>query len=87
MEALTHYHKVDTFLWFYVSGILRRLIVRAVEDSPLGCGASLSLPEADALLQFLDEMQFAYMHPRSTSRRVSLAARDFMSRENRSANP
>lgn len=74
MEAptLSHYHRVDTFLWYDVVRTIQRLCVSSMECAAAEGGAPLTLSEVDLMLDFLHQMEFAYVHPRRSSARVRL---------------
>lgn len=67
VAAEMHYHKVSDVNWHQVSHLLRTLCVRFVEGHHKPITLSLSLDMVETLLSFVDEMQFAYIHPRSSS--------------------
>lgn len=72
VNSLTHFHRVDTFLWFDVVRCLQRLCVSSMECSGHHGRAPLSLSEVDLMLDFIHQMEFAYVHPRRTSARCRL---------------
>lgn len=67
VEAEMHYHKVSDVNWHQVSHLLRTLCVRFVEGHHKPVTLNLSSDLVESLLSFVDEMQFAYIHPRSSS--------------------
>ena len=75
-----HYHRVDTVLWLDFS---RYLLDMQRQRPYAGKALTVRFPLAffDQLDAFLDQMRFAYIHPRSTSARYDFA------KANRTANP
>lgn len=67
VAAEMHYHKVSDVNWHQVSHLLRTLCVRFVEGHHKPITLNLSSDLVESLLSFVDEMQFAYIHPRSSS--------------------
>lgn len=63
---LRHYHRVQDDVWRSVRNLLQRLLCMRIDGNAPGC-LSLDDEACNALLVFLDEMQLAYIHPRSTS--------------------
>lgn len=62
-SGLAHFHLCSDSAFFDVSKLLRSLCVSYVEKQQI----QLSQDIINSCLCFLDEMQFAYIHPRSTS--------------------
>lgn len=69
----SHYHRVATSTWLTVRAFLSTLLITRVEKQAHRFPVSLSDEEANALLTFLDEMRFGYIHPRSTSARMDFS--------------
>lgn len=72
-DPLAHYHRVNTCLWLCVASLLQRLVVSSVAATGQEQPAVITRDDAQMLLDFLDEMEFGYIHPRRTSRFVSLS--------------
>lgn len=64
-----HYFRVSKTTWSSVRTVLQSLLVARVN---LGESFLLTLPSerANDLLDFLEQMKWGYIHPRSTSHRV-----------------
>lgn len=69
----SHYHRVATATWLAVRAFLSTLLITRVEKQARRFSVTLSDDEANALLAFLDEMRFGYIHPRSTSARTDFS--------------
>lgn len=67
-----HYHRVPTDLWLVVARSLERIIVDILECPSDSRCAWLNAQHAQVMLDFLDEMEFGYVHPRRSSLRRSL---------------
>lgn len=65
--GVSHYHLCSDTTFFEVASLLQALCVSFVDKKQI----TLSPCLVDTVLQFLDEMQYAYMHPRSTSARFA----------------
>ena len=87
MESISHYHRVDTCLWLCVARSLQRLVLAIVERPDAPDASWLNRNHAEMFCQFLDEMEFGYVHPRRSSvrRRISPYRRE--ASQNRPAYP
>lgn len=70
----SHYHRVATITWLAVRAFLSTLLITRVEKRTHRFSVTLTDDVANALLAFLDEMQYGYIHPRSTSARIDFLA-------------
>ena len=75
-DGLTHYHRVSDSLLRDVSILLRSLLLHYVDAGTRPLTLCLSYDQANSIFLFLDEMQCAYLHPRSTSARMMFAYSD-----------
>ena len=67
--GLTHFHKVHDLVYARVESLVRSIVVKYVNGQrrvQINVNADL----AQCLYDFIDEMKFGYMHPRSTSARM-----------------
>lgn len=71
---LTHFHRVSDCLLRDVSNLLRYLLRHYVDAGTRPLTLCLDYNQANSIFLFLDEMQCAYLHPRSTSARIMYAA-------------
>jgi len=62
-----HYHRVDDSCYLVVVHLLRYLLTSRIDSQSKAVLVNLSDELANTLLDFLDQMEYAYMHPRSTS--------------------
>lgn len=69
--ALAHYHKVDDELAFSVLNLLRQIVIRRV-DKGEHVSIHISEEQAQIIVDFLDQMNLAYIHPRSSSARYEM---------------
>lgn len=69
----SHYHRVATSTWLTVRAFLTTLLITRVEKRTHRFSVTLTDDVANALLAFLDEMRFGYIHPRSTSSRMDFS--------------
>ena len=69
--ALAHYHKVDDELCFSVLNLLRQIVIRRV-DKGENVSIHISEEQAQCIVDFLDQMNLAYIHPRSSSARYEM---------------
>ena len=69
--GLTHYHKVHDTVYMGVERLLRTLVVKYVEGNRR-VQVKMDADTAQCLYEFLDEMKWGYLHPRSTSARMLL---------------
>lgn len=73
-KSRMHFHKCEDAVLIVVFNILKALLRQRVNSGSNSITLSVSDDDFDTLLDFLDEMSFAYMHPRSTSARFSMLA-------------
>lgn len=71
-----HYHRCSDLSYSCVAEFLQQLIAYRINNGSGKVVVTITDEFADAALAFLDEMQFAYIHPRSTSHKF------IMNREN-----
>lgn len=69
--ALAHYHKVDDELCFSVLNLLRQVVIKRV-DKGEHVSIHISEEQAQCIVDFLDQMNLAYIHPRSSSARYEM---------------
>ena len=69
--ALAHYHKVDDELAFSVLNLLRQIVIKRV-DKGENVSIRISEEQAQIIVDFLDQMNLAYIHPRSSSARYEM---------------
>ena len=69
--ALAHYHKVDDELCFSVLNLLRQVVIKRV-DKGEHVSIHISEEQAQIIVDFLDQMNLAYIHPRSSSARYEM---------------
>lgn len=69
--ALAHYHKVDDELAFSVLNLLRQIVIKRV-DKGANVSILISEEQAQCIVDFLDQMKLAYIHPRSSSARYEM---------------
>lgn len=69
--ALAHYHKVDDELAFSVLNLLRQIVIKRV-DKGEHVSIHISEEQAQIIVDFLDQMNLAYIHPRSSSARYEM---------------
>lgn len=69
-----HYHRCSDYSYTCTAELLRSLLIRHVESGGASVCVHLSREVADAIFSFLNEMKFAYIHPRSTSHRFIMQA-------------
>lgn len=68
-EFEMHYHKCADSCYKFVAALLQSLVSNFVSSQHRPQVVQLSVEHAQILLDFLEQMQFAYIHPRSTSAR------------------
>lgn len=64
---LCHYHKVDSLLWLEVKNWLQQVLKARIEQSTEKPTIFLSTSMGNDLMEFLREMECAYIHPRRDS--------------------
>lgn len=64
-----HFHRVSDGAYSVVVHLLRYLLTSRINSQSQIVNVNVSDELSNSLLDFLDEMEFAYMHPRSTSAR------------------
>ena len=69
--ALAHFHKVDDELCFSVLNLLRQVVIKRV-DKGEHVSVHISEEQAQIIIDFLDQMNLAYIHPRSSSARYEM---------------
>lgn len=69
--ALAHYHKVDDELAYSVLNLLRQIVIKRV-DKGANVSIHISEEQAQSIVEFLDQMNLAYIHPRSSSARYEM---------------
>ena len=69
--ALAHFHKVDDELCFSVLNLLRQVVIKRV-DKGEHVSVHISEEQAQIIVDFLDQMNLAYIHPRSSSARYEM---------------
>ena len=69
--ALAHFHKVDDELCFSVLNLLRQVVIKRV-DKGEHVSIHISEEQAQNIVDFLDQMNLAYIHPRSSSARYEM---------------
>ena len=69
--ALAHFHKVDDELCFSVLNLLRQVVIKRV-DKGEHVSIHISEEQAQCIVDFLDQMNLAYIHPRSSSARYEM---------------
>lgn len=70
---LSHYHRVDTFLWYHVRSIMQGVVLDSLRLRPAPVVLCLDNSDLDGIVEFLLQMDTAYVHPRATSRRILLS--------------
>lgn len=71
--TIRHYHRVDTLLWLGVARMLQRLAVAALDEPSQVISCYVGRSQVVMIWEFLDEMEFGYIHPRRSSIRRSLS--------------
>ena len=66
-DGVSHYHLCSDLAFYAVAELLKSLCVSFVERRQM----KVRQEQIDNVLLFLDEMQFAYLHPRSSSARLA----------------
>lgn len=72
--VLSHYHRVDTFLWYDVCSLLQGLVVETLQSRPAPVSLCLDDSALGGIIDFCTQMETAYVHPRATSRRFLLSS-------------
>lgn len=68
---LSHYHRLSDSVYMSMVSFCRSLVSHRVRTGRATKNVHLTDDFCNLLLRFLDEMQFMYIHPRSTSARIS----------------
>lgn len=71
--TIRHYHRVDTLLWLGVARMLQRLAVAALDEPSQVISCYVGRSQVTMIWDFLDEMEYGYIHPRRSSLRRSLS--------------
>ena len=82
-----HFHRVDTVLWYDVARMMQRIIVAIVENPERPDVSFLEMNNADSMLEFIHQMEWAYVHPRRDSARRFLSPYRRVASHLSSANP
>lgn len=64
MEPLTHFHRVETFLWYDVSALLRALVLTRIETPEKPLRDLMSDTATIDVASFIRQMNVGYLHPR-----------------------
>lgn len=62
-----YYHRVEDILWFVISSMLRELAVSAIQQPTRPLAAVVTPEQAMQIADFVEQMQFLYVHPRRES--------------------
>lgn len=73
-NGISHYHRVSDCLLRDVTNLLRSLLRHYLAAGARPLTLCLDYEQANSIFLFLDEMECAYLHPRSTSARIMYAA-------------
>lgn len=85
--TIRHYHRVDTLLWLGVARMLQRLAVAALDEPSQVISCYVGRSQVIMIWDFLDEMEWGYVHPRRSSIRRSLSPYRRVAPQNVTANP
>ena len=72
-RTLAHYHKVEDCVLRDVFALVQGILIVRVEKGSRALTLRVSDSLANSLMMFLEQMRYAYMHPRSTSARFLFA--------------
>lgn len=72
-QGAAHYHLCGDFVYSSVSNFLRSCLVERIESDRDFVYVCVDEDIANSILLFLDEMRFAYMHPRSDAAKYIFA--------------
>lgn len=78
---ICHYHRVADCVWWEIENFLQCLVRCRIDTFSKVYAVQLSDEFCNTLLAFLEEMEFSYIHPRSTSARIKFI------HSNRNSNP
>lgn len=73
-DFLCLYHRVNTILWYDVARMLQRIVLAVVENPGRPDVSFLDLNNAESVLEFIDQMECAYVHPRRNSAKRYLSS-------------
>lgn len=73
-EEPSHFHRVSTDTWLAVRKFLSCLLLTRIDSHSPHFSLYLDDITANALIDFINQMRWGYIHPRSTSARI-----DFLS--------
>jgi hypothetical protein len=68
-----HYHRCSDTTYRLVSSLLQHLLSAWVKSYHAPVSVRFSQEQAELMFAFLDQMQLAYIHPRSSSHRFLMA--------------
>lgn len=72
-----HFHYVDSLTWLCIRSMMQRLVVARLEQGRATLCFNMSEDDCDYVLDFLEQMDIAYLHPRRDSLHVSLLASQY----------
>ena len=72
-QGVAHYHLCGDCVYSSVSDFLRSCLVERVESNRDYVNVCVDEDTANSILLFLDEMRFAYLHPRSDAAKYIFA--------------
>lgn len=69
-QSEMHFHRCSDVNFLFVRDVLAQMLSKYVDEGQRKFIVTLSPEQIQIIFSFLDEMQFSYIHPRSTSARV-----------------
>lgn len=67
-----HYHRCSDTAYRLITSLLQGLVNTWLNNGRSFVSVRFTEEQINVILEFLDEMEFAYIHPRSTSHRIHL---------------
>lgn len=71
--TLSHYHRVEDAVYNDVASFLRQVLITRVNAQCTSIYVALPDCLANSIIDFLNQMDFAYIHPRRNSARYAMA--------------
>ena len=72
---MCRFHACDTILWLHIRRMLQSLVINRVAAGTEFLTLNLDSQSFDAIIEFIKQMDTAYIHPRRDSFHVSLCSK------------
>ena len=72
-----HFHYVDSLSWLCIRRMMQKLVIARLEQGRAIVCFNVSLDDCQCIMDFVEQMDIAYLHPRRDSLHVSLLASQY----------